>query len=135
MSWRGAARTPSESDLVGELLERGGDPQRRGRVDSKFVVAATQVLDEGVPADDNPYAPVGPQPAHRSQPGLEPAVVALDAVVGVLLGVVERVREQLVDDVRERRRPVGCDLLGPPMDRVIDRKNRRAALRSRRADT
>ena len=52
----------------------------------------------------------GLHPAHRPEPGLEPAVVAFDPVVLVLAGVVQRGRKQLLDHVRQSRRPVGDDL-------------------------
>ena len=42
---------------------------------SEFVVSAANVLHEGVPGDDRLCGPVGAQPAHRSEPVLELAVV------------------------------------------------------------
>ena len=48
--------------------------------------------------------------------GLEPAVVAFDPVVLVLAGVVQRGRNQVLDHVRQRRRPVGDDLTRVTVD-------------------
>jgi hypothetical protein len=49
------------------------------------------------------------QPAHRSQPVLEPAVSGLDRVVSVLLGVVPGRRPQLIQYAGIDRRGVGDD--------------------------
>ena len=76
----------------------------------EFVVAAPQVLDERVAGDDHAGGAVAFQPAHRSKPGLEAAVVGFDPVVGVLLGVVEAAGEQLLDRSGQGRGPVGGDL-------------------------
>jgi hypothetical protein len=93
-------------------MECGRQPEHRRGLDSQFVVAAPQVLDEGVPSDDDACRPVGLQPAHRPQSGLQPSVVAFASVVLLLAGVVERCRDQLVDHVRQGRCPVGDDLRG-----------------------
>ena len=53
---------------------------------------------------------MGRRPSHRSEPGLQAAVVAFDPVVLVLAGVVKRSRNQVLDHVRQRRNPVGGDL-------------------------
>ena len=50
------------------------------------------------------------QSAHRPQPGFQPAVIGLDAVIGVPLGGVQRGGDQLVQDLRIGRGPVGRDL-------------------------
>jgi len=65
--------------------------------DAEFVVATAQVLNERVTAYHHRRSPISLEPAHRFQPRLESTVAALDAVVPVLLGVVERVRDQLLD--------------------------------------
>ena len=64
------------------------------RVDAEFVVAAAEVLHERVTADDHAGGAVAFEAAHRSEPGFEPAVVALDPVVRVLLSVVKRGRHE-----------------------------------------
>src|SRR5680860_399491 len=52
----------------------------------------------------------GLESAHRSQPGLEPAVVAFDPVVLVMAGAMPRGRNQVLDHVGQCRWPVGDDL-------------------------
>ena len=51
------------------LGERRGDAQRWWGVESEFVVAAAQILHEGVPGDDHLRGPIGLQSAHRSAAG------------------------------------------------------------------
>jgi hypothetical protein len=70
--------------------------------DAEFVVAASQVLDERMAADHDRRGPIGSQTAHRAEPGFESPVVALDAVVRILRGVVERVGEKVVDNAQQR---------------------------------
>ncbi len=55
---------------------------------------------------------VGFEASHWSESGFESAVVGLDAVVGVLVGVVERVRGQFFDHGREWLGEIGDDLIG-----------------------
>jgi hypothetical protein len=50
-------------------------------------------------------------PRMGASSGFEPSVVAFDPVVRVLLGVVDPVGDQLGDDVRQRRGPVGDDVI------------------------
>jgi hypothetical protein len=50
------------------------------------------------------------EPAHRSQPRLQPAVVAFDLVVGVAVGLMPRRRQQLVEYDRVGRCSVGNNL-------------------------
>ena len=70
------------SDRLGELVERGCDSDLFAeRVDAEFVAPASEVRHERVPSDHDGGGAVGLQAAHRSQPGSQPAVVALDAVV------------------------------------------------------
>jgi DDE domain len=47
------------SDRLGELGERGGDPQRPSRFGSEFVVAAAQILHEPESGDDDSSGAVG----------------------------------------------------------------------------
>lgn len=51
---------------VREFGEGSGDPLGRGGVACEFVVAASQVLHEGVPGDHDPHCAIGLQSAHRS---------------------------------------------------------------------
>ena len=57
-------------------------------INTEFVVAAAEVLDEGVSADHHARRSMGLQPAHRPESCLEAAVVAFDPVVLVLAGVM-----------------------------------------------
>jgi hypothetical protein len=83
---------------LGEFGECGGEaPGGRG-VDGEFIVAAAEVLDEGVSGDDDLGCDVCSQAPHRSEPVLEPAVIGFDRVVGVLLDVMPRGAQQLIDD-------------------------------------
>ena len=52
------------------------------------------------------------RPRIGSEPGFESDVVTLDAIVGVLIGVVERVRDELLDDRLQHHGQVGDDLFG-----------------------
>ncbi len=71
-----------------------------------------QVLDEGVAGDDHPGGTVSLQSSHGSKPGFEPSMVGLERVVCMDLGVMERGREQLVEDPGVDPVPVGGDLHG-----------------------
>ena len=98
-------------DGSAEVVESSGDAERMVGLDTEYVVAATNVLHEGVTADDHSGGPVGLESAHRSQSGLEPPVVSLNAVVHVLVGVVERVRDQLLDHRFQRLGQVSDHLI------------------------
>jgi len=86
--------------------------------------------------DDHPGAAVLLEPSHRSQPRLQAAVVGLDVVVGILLSAMPGRRQQLLQQDRIDRCPVGDDLdrrgLGGGDGPL---KNRRAALTSRCVET
>jgi hypothetical protein len=65
-----------------------------GRVGGDLVVAAAEVLYEGMPVGDDPRGAVAFESAHRAQAGFEPPVITFDRVVGVLLdGVLRGARE------------------------------------------
>jgi hypothetical protein len=66
-------------------------------VGPEFVVAAAQILNEGLPGDHDLCCSIRLQAAHLSQPALELPVIGLDRVVGVLLDVVPRRGNQLVE--------------------------------------
>ena len=65
-----------------------------GDVDGEFVVAAAEILDEGVTGRDDARGSVSLQAAHRSQPRFQPAMVGLDGVVRVALDGVQSRRDQ-----------------------------------------
>src|SRR6266567_2247964 len=69
------------SDGSGEFGERGLDMPMGASVKPKFVMAATQVLHQRMTAHDHSRRMVAFESTHWSEPGFEPAVVALDAVV------------------------------------------------------
>jgi hypothetical protein len=69
------------------MLRGSGGGRDVGR---KFIVAAAEILDEGVPGGHDPRGPVALQPAHRPQPRFQPAVIGLDRVVRVPLDGVQR---------------------------------------------
>ena len=70
---------------------------------AELVVAASEVLDEGVSADDDACGPVGLEAAHGSEPRFQPRVIGLDPVVRMLGSVVLGVAAQLVDDAEQRQ--------------------------------
>jgi hypothetical protein len=61
-------------------------------------VAAAEVLDEGVSGGDHRCRSEVFEAAHRAEPGLQPAVVGFDVVVGVLLGYMQGVRGEFIED-------------------------------------
>src|SRR5207248_9844742 len=85
------------SDRHDQLIEGSRDPQVYCFLGSEFVVAAADVLDEGVPGGDYSCAAELFEPAHRSQSGLQPSVIGFDRVVSVLLGDMAGGRHQLVE--------------------------------------
>jgi len=87
-------------DRQSQLLERGDNSKACWLLDCQLVVAAAKVLDEGVSGDHDPGAVLLFEPAHRPEPRLQPAVVAFDAVVGVLVGPMPRRRQQVIEHCR-----------------------------------
>ena len=79
-------------------------------VHAEFVVPAPNVLHECVASDDHSRCTVAFEPAHRTESGFESAVVAFDAVVCVLVRVVERGGHESFDRRSQRRGPIGHDL-------------------------
>jgi hypothetical protein len=82
------------SDRGYKLGEGGRDAEVRRGFGGEFVVAAAEVLDEGVSAGDHRCRPRALKSPHRAEPGLQSAVVGFDAVVAVLLGDVRGGRDQ-----------------------------------------
>ena len=52
----------------------------------------------GVAADDDTRCAIAFQASHQPKPRFESAVIGFDSIVRVLLGVVERTRDEFVDD-------------------------------------
>lgn len=86
-----------QSDCHSEFFKCGGQTERPQGLGVEFVVASREVLDEGMPAEDNARGPVRLQPAHRPQPGFQLAVIGLEAAVLILHGVVEPRGDGIVD--------------------------------------
>jgi hypothetical protein len=63
-------------------------------VDSELVVAAAQILHEGVPGDHHLPCVIGSRSAHGFELALELAVIGFYRIVRVLLDVVPRRRHQ-----------------------------------------
>src|SRR4029453_512868 len=81
------------SDRQGKLIERYRQAQGHRRLDRQLVMPWTNVLDQGVAGDHDPGAAVLLEPAHRTQPRLETAVVALDPVAGIPIGAMPSRRQ------------------------------------------
>jgi hypothetical protein len=98
------------------------------------VVAAANVLHERVTAHDHAGGVVAFEAAHRPEPGFEPAVVGFDPIVRVLLSVVKRGRDQLLDHRAQGRGPVGHDLdrLTMSTQRGLEEPTRRRGVASGR---
>jgi hypothetical protein len=77
--------TALDSDAGGECVECHAEPVVSGFVGGDFVVAAAQVLHEGVPCRQGWSGPEAFQAPHWTPPGFEPAVVGFNGIVGVLL--------------------------------------------------
>jgi hypothetical protein len=84
------AEAISRSDGYCELVEGDAEPVAGGGVVSEFVVAAAAVLHEYAAGGQDPRGPVPFQAAHRPEPGLQPPVISLDTIIGVLLSGVQR---------------------------------------------
>jgi hypothetical protein len=124
------------SDRHGQLVKCDCHPPGHRFLKGQLVMPSADVLYEGVPGDYDPGAAVLLEPAHRTKSCLQAAMVGLDPVVGVLLCVVPRRRQQLLQDRRVGRRLIGHDLARDGLDRVDDPlENRRAARRSRAGET
>jgi hypothetical protein len=79
---------------------------------------SSQILHEAMPGDHDPGAAVLLEPAHRTQPRLQPAMVTLDVVVGIPIGAMPDRRQQLLEHRRVHRRMVGDDLNGRDLGRA-----------------
>ena len=84
------------SEAEGELSERGLHPVLRFGFGGEVVMPAAEVLHEGVPGGNGSGRGLSCESAHRSELSFKSAVIGLDSVVAVLLGVVARCGNQLV---------------------------------------
>src|SRR5215207_7467888 len=82
------AATAISVQSQGVVIERHRHPSVPQCLDRQLMVATADVLHERMAGNDHPGAVVLLEPAHRSQPRLQPAVIAFDMVVGVLLGAM-----------------------------------------------
>jgi hypothetical protein len=73
-------------------------------------VASAEVLQEGVPGDHDLCCSIGLESTHRSQPALELAVIGLDRIIRILLDVMPRRGQHLIENGGIDRRGVGDDL-------------------------
>jgi hypothetical protein len=101
---------PLCSDGSGEFGERDCDAPVRAGFDAEFVVASPEAPHERVTAHDHAGTVVAFESAHWSQPRLQSAMVGLNPIVRVLLGVVERGGDELIDHGGQRPRPIGDHL-------------------------
>ena len=81
------------SDDFGEFVERFDQAEVWRGFGSEFVVSAADVLDESMAFDNDRGSSVAFESAHRPEPSFQSAVVTLDAIVLMLLGVVEGLRD------------------------------------------
>jgi hypothetical protein len=84
-------------DRRGQYVERHGHSPARWRLYRQPIMSAPHILYQCMPRDDHSGTAVLLEPPHRSQPRLQPTVVALNPVVGVPIGSVLRRRQQLLE--------------------------------------
>lgn len=104
-----AAKDAAATTTVVEIGD--GEPVRDGSR-CRVRVAASQVLDECVTADHDRCCPIRLEPPHWSEPRFESAVITFNAIIGVPLGVVERIGDEFFDDGLEGLGEIGDDFVG-----------------------
>jgi hypothetical protein len=95
---------------TGEFGERHRDASVGAGFDPEFVVTSPEVLWERVTVHDHAGSVVAFESPHRAQPGLEAALVGLDPIVRVPARVVERGRDEVIDDRAQRPGSIGYHL-------------------------
>jgi hypothetical protein len=98
------------SDRQDQFVECHRHSPVGGLFNRQLVVSAPKVLHEGMSGNDDPGAAVLFEAAHRTQPRLQLAVVALHPIVGVPVGTVPGRRQQVLQQGRVHRRLIGGDL-------------------------
>jgi hypothetical protein len=72
-------------------------------IQTEFVVATAEILDERMSSTDYPYRAESFETTHRPQPSREPAMIGFDRVNGVLLSDVAGSGHQLLEHERVGR--------------------------------
>jgi hypothetical protein len=99
--WSGDLRPGS--DAQGQFVERDGQPPGRRLLNGQLVVSPPKVLRQRMPGDDDSGATVLLEPTHRPQARLQPSMVGLNPVVGVLLGAMPGCWHQVLEHDRAAR--------------------------------
>jgi len=98
-------------------------------------MATTYVLDESLTSDHHLCSSISFVSWHRSEPGFESSVVTLDAVIGVLVSVVKRVRDEFFDDGLQGLGQISYHLVWFPVSDERSSEEVRAAGMLRRGET
>jgi hypothetical protein len=99
-------------------------------------MSTPNVLHQRMPRDDHPGAAILLEAPHRSQPGLQSAVISLNAVVAILLRAMPRRRQQLLQDGRYAGAWSVATSIGVTLVALMAwSKKRRAAMASGGAET
>lgn len=97
----------ADSDDEGKVVEDDAKPVAVWGLGGDVVVAAAEILHEGMTWGEDPRGAMPLQPAHRPQPSFQPPVVCLDGVIRVTLDGVQRRGNQFVEHPRVGRGAVG----------------------------
>jgi hypothetical protein len=98
------------SDGEGELGKGRWEPLLWVEFHAEFVVAAAEVLDEGVSGTDHAGRAESFEATHRPEPGRESSMIGLDRVIRVLPQDMAHGRQQLIEHPRISRCPIGAHL-------------------------
>jgi hypothetical protein len=91
---------PAGSDHEREFVEGDAEPVTVRGLGGDVVVAAAQVLHEGVSRGENPARAVTLQPAHRPQPCFQPPVVCPGRIVRMSFDGMQGRRHEFVEHPR-----------------------------------